>query len=263
MKEKRIYGDFLRTLAMNVCTYVVVAATMVEQWRDRTPADFVFAAKVPMAITHERVLADAEDDLKAFLKVMEVLGGKLGPLLFQFPYFNRQKFRRIGFFLERLEPFLKKLSKDHQWVVEVRNKNWLSEKLYSVLRKHRTALALVDHAWVPRPKEVVETGDPITTDFTFVCWIGDRKGIEEETKIWNRTIIDRTEDLQDWRDVLRDLSRRVRVNYGYANNHYAGFAPETVERFRKLWNALAGEAPGQERATKTPGGKTLPLFPKS
>src|SRR5581483_10655972 len=100
---------------------------------------------------------DAEDDLKAFLKVMDLLGEKLGPLLFQFPYFNREKFRSVGFFIERLQPFLARLPHDYQWAVEVRNRNWLSEKFYSVLRKHKVALALVDHPWMPRPKELFET----------------------------------------------------------------------------------------------------------
>jgi uncharacterized protein YecE (DUF72 family) len=87
-------------------------------------------------VTHEKMLLEAEADLTAFVKVLDLLGDKLGPLLLQFPYFNKQTFRGVGFFLERLELFLEQLPKDHQWVVEVRNRNWLSEKLYSILRKH-------------------------------------------------------------------------------------------------------------------------------
>jgi hypothetical protein len=40
------------------------------------------------------------------------------------------------------------------------------------------ALALVDHAWMPRPRELFETGDPVTADFTYIRWLGDRKAIE-------------------------------------------------------------------------------------
>ena len=123
--------------------YRIPSAKTVEQWRERTPQGFIFAAKVPQTITHEKVLVGAESDLEAFLRVMDTLGDKLGPLLLQFPYFNRQKFRGVGFFLERLETFLAELPKRYQWVVEVRNRNWLSEKLYSVLRRHKVALAEV------------------------------------------------------------------------------------------------------------------------
>src|SRR5439155_10046753 len=131
------------TVEIDSTFYHMPSAKTVEQWHERTHSGFIFAAKVPQVITHEKLLLDAEADLKAFLKVMDLLGDKLGPLLLQFPYFNKKKCRGIGFFLERLEPFLEQLPKDHQWVVEVRNRNWLSEKLYSVLRKHAVGLALV------------------------------------------------------------------------------------------------------------------------
>ena len=100
------------------------------------------------------------------------------------------------------------LPKGYQWVVEVRNKGWLSEKLYSVLRRHKVALALVDHPWMPRPGELFNAGNPITADFTFVRWLGDRKGIEEQTKVWDKVLIDRTEDLREWVALMRRLHRR-------------------------------------------------------
>lgn len=231
-----VYAERFNTVEIDSTFYRIPAAKTVEQWRERTPEDFLFAAKIPQVIMHEKVLTDAEDDLKAFLKVMDGLGDKLGPLLFQFPYFNKQTFRGLGFFLERLEPWLANLPGGYLWVVEVRNKGWLSEKLYSVLRRRGVALALVDHAWMPRPREWFENGDPITADFTFVRWIGDRKGIEERTKVWNRTIIDRTDDLRDWVEVLQAASRRVCAIYGFANNHFGGFAPDTIELIRKLWS---------------------------
>jgi uncharacterized protein YecE (DUF72 family) len=49
----------------------------------------------------------SEDDLKHFLDAMSVLGDKLGPLLFQFAYFNKSAFKPGAEFLARLRPFLK------------------------------------------------------------------------------------------------------------------------------------------------------------
>jgi uncharacterized protein YecE (DUF72 family) len=230
-----LYAERFDTVEIDSTFYRIPAAATVRQWRERTPEGFIFAAKVPQIITHEKMLVDADEDLAAFMKVMDLLGDKLGPLLLQFPYFNKQKFASLGAFLERLEPFLGRLPKDRQWVVEVRNRNWLSEKLYAVLRRHGVALALVDHAWMPRPAELLKTGDPVTAGFAFVRWIGDRKGIEEQTRVWDRTLIDRTADLQDWIKVLRSVGRRVDIMFAYANNHYGGFAPDTVELFRSLW----------------------------
>lgn len=224
------------TVEIDSTFYRIPAPKTVEQWRERTPKGFIFAAKIPQSITHEKMLAAAEDDLKAFLKVMDLLGDKLGPLLFQFPYFNKQKFRGVGFFLERLEPWLQKLPKNYQWVVEVRNKGWLSEKLYSVLRRQGVALALVDYPWMPRPDELFNTGDPVTAGFTFIRWLGDHKAIEERTKVWDKTIIDRTGELSGWVSIMRRLEQRGIRIYAYANNHYGGHGPDTVNLFRRLWS---------------------------
>jgi len=190
---------------------------------------------VPQVITHEKVLVDAEPDLKDFLDVMDLLGDRLGPLILQFPYFNKHKFRGLGFFLERLQPFLDHLPKQYRWAVEIRNKTWLSEKLYSVLRQHGVALALVDHAWMPRPHDYFEAGDPITADFSYIRWIGDRKGIEEKTQRWDQVIIDREDDMQIWIPIIHQiLKRRIQV-MGYFNNHYAGFAPGSIKLFSEVW----------------------------
>ncbi len=248
-----IYAQRFNTVEVDSTFYRVPSAQMVRGWKERTTDHFIFAAKVPQTITHEKVLVDAQDDLANFLKVMDLLGDKLGPLLFQFPYFNKQRFRGLGFFLDRLLPFLSKLPKRYQWVVEVRNRQWLSEKLYAPLRKQGVALALVDQAWMPRPKEWFENGDPITAPFTFIRWIGDRKEIEERTKVWNRTIYDRTEDLQEWVDVLKPVARRVKIIYAYANNHYSGYGPDSVELFRRLWERELSSEDARRDVKRTSG----------
>jgi hypothetical protein len=42
------------------------------------------------------------------------------------------------------------------------------------------------------PDAIFEKFDPVTTDFAYIRWLGDRKGIERVTKVWNRIIVDRT-----------------------------------------------------------------------
>ena len=49
-------------------------------WYEKTPRGFVFAAKVPQVITHEKVLVDCQDELKQFLKTMDLPSERLGPL---------------------------------------------------------------------------------------------------------------------------------------------------------------------------------------
>jgi len=160
---------------------------------------------------------------------------KLGPMLLQFPYFNRTKFKTGAEFLARLRPFLKKLPKDHRFAVEIRDKNWLDDKFTELLREHNVAPAVIDQAWILGIAELTGRFDPIVSNFTYVRWLGDRKVIEEQTKVWEKTIVDRRAALSRWVDYRYQTTRRGIKVYAYANNHYAGFAPATVVLFLELW----------------------------
>ena len=108
-----------------------------------------------------------------------------------------------------------KSSPNVRFVVEIRNKPWLTERLLGVLRENRVALALSDTSFMPRPWE--QKLDLITTDFVYVRWLGDRKGIEKMT--WDKTILDRDDDLRNWVDLCRTIRRRtpdLKI-YAYAN----------------------------------------------
>jgi uncharacterized protein YecE (DUF72 family) len=78
--------------------YRIPAEATVQGWAKKTPDGFVFAAKVPQVITHEKMLVDCDAEFKQFVDVMDCLGEKLGPLLLQFGYFNKNVFRVVGQF---------------------------------------------------------------------------------------------------------------------------------------------------------------------
>jgi len=93
----------------------------------------------------------------------------------------------------------------------------------NVLLDHRVALALIDQSWMPRPWELKQKFDLVTADFSYVRWLGDRKGIERETKTWDKTIVDRKSDLKNWADVFKSMvsNKKVLKLFAFANNHYA------------------------------------------
>jgi uncharacterized protein YecE (DUF72 family) len=230
------YAMKFDTVEVDSTFYRTPALSTVQGWYAKTPAGFVFAAKVPQLITHEKVLVDCDEEFRQFLKVMDALREKLGPLLFQFGYFNKTKFKSGKKFLALLTPFLKKLPKEYKFAVEIRNKYWLDARFADLLRENGVALALLDQSWMPRPWEMKAKFDLITADFTYVRWLGDRKGIEEQTKTWEKTIVDRRPDMTHWIDVFREFVTRNLKIFAYANNHYAGHAPATVKLFWELWD---------------------------
>lgn len=84
-----IYAQSFDTVEIDSTFYRMPSAKAVERWRERTPSGFVFSAKGPQALKHEKMLLDPEADLIAFVNVTVSFGDKLGPLLLQFPYFNK------------------------------------------------------------------------------------------------------------------------------------------------------------------------------
>jgi uncharacterized protein YecE (DUF72 family) len=106
-----------------------------------------------------------------------------------------------------------------------------------VLREHNVALALTDTSFMPRPWELKQKFDLVTADFAYVRWLGDRHGIEKITQVWDKTVVDRNDDLKHWVDVLKELifNKKIRKMFAFANNHYAGHGPATVKQFWDLW----------------------------
>jgi uncharacterized protein YecE (DUF72 family) len=242
------YASKFDTVEVDSTFYRTPALTTVQGWNSKTPKGFVFAAKVPQTITHEKMLYNCESEMTEFLTIMDALGEKLGPLLLQFGYFNRRAFVGVNDFLDRLVPFLKKLPKDRKFAVEIRNKSWLVPQFIEALRERGVALALIDQSWMPRPLQWFEKIDPVTADFTYVRLLGDRKEIEQETKIWNKIIVDRGSELKEWAGILGRLKIPI---YVYANNHYAGYGPATVEMFRDLMrNQVTTETSNRNRAAE-------------
>jgi uncharacterized protein YecE (DUF72 family) len=230
------YATQFKTVEIDSTYYGTPGASTVMNWYERTPPDFIFAAKVPQIITHEKMMVNCEAEFDEFIDRMHLLGEKLGPLLLQFPWFNKYQIQAEEFF-HRLRLFLERV-KDLtpcRFVVEIRNKAWLDKRLTDLLREYNVALALTDLSNMPRPWEMKNGLDLVTTDFVYVRWLGDRKGIEALTKRWDRTVIDRTDELRNWAGLFRQfVSRNLKI-YAYANNHYAGDGPGTVKLFWDLW----------------------------
>lgn len=207
----RIYARSFGAVELDTTFYGTPRPQAVQAWDQSTPADFIFTAKVPRLITHDRRLVDAEHDFVEFLTVMENLGPKLGPLLLQFPPDFQADER------DTLERFLALLPEDFRFAAEFRHRSWLTEATYDLLRRHNVAWTMIDLNYMPRHAEV-------TADFAYVRWLGDHKKITR----MNATQLDRHADLETWAEKLDDVSRSVQRIYGFANNHYSGHSPADI-----------------------------------
>jgi uncharacterized protein YecE (DUF72 family) len=190
----------------------------VDKWREIVPEGFLFAAKVPQEVTHDLNLVGAEDETDAFLRTMAGLGDRLGPLLLQLP----PSFTVEG--MGVLEDFLKRLPEGFRYAVEVRHRSWLGSDLPEMLRERGAALALIDYPRMPRMQEV-------TTDFSYIRWLGDRREFPEGHTHLKKN---RDDDLSWWSDLVDRFLEEDRTVFAYANNHYQNHSPSTLARFLEL-----------------------------
>jgi uncharacterized protein YecE (DUF72 family) len=229
----KYYATRFETVEIDSTFYRTPSRSTAAKWAAKTPEGFLIAAKVPQEITHEKCLVDCHAELVEFVSTMDLLGDKLGPMLLQFPYFNKEAFKTGDEFTARLKTFLDQLPKGYQFAIEIRNKSWLDEKFADTLRKRNVALVLQDQLWMPLPDHM--KFDYFTADFTYVRLLGDRKGIEKQTKVWDKVIVNRSKELRSWVDVCERALKRGVSTYVYVNNHFAGHAPATVQEFLNLW----------------------------
>lgn len=240
-----LYAQRYSTVEADVTYYRVPDERLVDGWNRKTPDGFTLSAKFPRSIVHggaeakpdpDKVLVTKEvgEDLEKFLTNMARLGDKCGPLILQFPYFNQQVFPGPGPFLERLDTFLAELPDTFRYGVEIRNRWWVKQPLLDLLRRHRTALVLVELHYMPHPASLDKDLDLVTTDFLYCRLIGDRNAVESRTDRFDKIVVDQTENLQRWNTLLRKMLDRVPDIYAYANNHYAGYGPETIDTLANM-----------------------------
>ena len=211
------YAKRLPSVEIDSSFYGTPRATTVQGWFERTPDDFIFAAKFPRLITHDKKLDGAQADAEFFIDTMQVLKEKLGVLILQFAYdFTPDH-------LDLLEAFLDTLPAGVRYAVEIRNRKWLTPKLNEMLSACNAALVLQDLHYMPRLNW-------ITADFTVIRWLGRRKDISRFDEIQ----IDRTSKLEWWAErVQKFLQAGVDV-FGYFNNHFAGHSPASARQFAEM-----------------------------
>jgi uncharacterized protein YecE (DUF72 family) len=225
------YSKIFDTVEIDSTFYAFPSKGLPIGWTRYTPESFVFSAKLPQAITHEKRLdlkKGAEKDLLRFLELMRPLiaSKKLGPVLVQLP----PSFS-YGADFDKLKGFLAVLPEDVRFAVEFRHPSWLREEAWSALRERNVANVIVDEPLLP-PDIVV------TADFAFIRWHG-----RGHRPWYNYRYAD--SEMSSWVPRVKEVASRVKKTYGYFNNHFRGFA---VENSLKMMSMLGESRPEQDEA---------------
>ena len=215
------YSKVFNTVEINSTFYRPPTQGMVFGWARHSPEDFVFAAKIPQTVTHDRLLdvsKGAAEDLANYCELMRPLLdiGKLGPLLLQLPPRLRFEEKHIDAFLATLPPRFK-------FALEPRNKSWMVPEAFDLLRKHNVAYTVVDEPLLPADVH-------ITADFAYFRWHGhgDQPWYDYRYSL---------DELRAWVPKVQDSVEKCDVVYGFFNNHFHGYAPENCLQILEMLGA--------------------------
>jgi len=212
------YTDHFRTVEINNSFYQLPKEDTWRAWRDKTPDGFTFAVKSSRYITHMKKLKDPTDSLKKLLTHVDLLGDKLGPILFQTP-------DKWHFNAGRLTAFLEALPGHYRYAFEFRDPGWHNKRTYDLLNQHNAAFCIYEYAGYITPRET-------TADFVYIRLHGP-KVTPYEGEYGKQA-------LTGWAGAITAWERQGRDVYCYFDNDQAGYAPQDALRLIEMTTAKGG-----------------------
>ena len=218
----RAYTKVFGTVEIDSTFYRYPSKGTVMGWTRYSPEGFVYAAKLPGLITHDKKLElsqGIEQDLEKFIELMEplVLSSKLGCILIQLP----PKFRYRP---EQLEGFFKLLPTHVKFAVEFRDLSWMRDETWALLEKYKVAYTIVDEPLLPSKIH-------LTSQIAYFRWHG------RGTRPWYDYRYG-AEELRPWAPKVQEVAKKADKVYGYFNNHYHGYAVENCLQIMEMFGSL-------------------------
>jgi uncharacterized protein YecE (DUF72 family) len=229
---------------------------VVADYAAAVPEGFRFGVKLPNAITLTHFHQTDKtvplvpnphflsvELLRSFLDRLAPLREKLGPMMLQFGYLNKQMVPSQAAFMEQLDAFIRQLPAGYTWCVETRNPNYLNAPYFTFLREHGMAHVFEQGYYMPPVAGVYEKYADLLGETVLIRLHGaDRQEIEKKTgKDWSRISEPHDTDLDALADVLKDLQKRQKKTWAFVNNHFEGCAPKTIKRIEERMGLGSGQ----------------------
>jgi len=184
-KWLEFYCENFSTVEVNATFYRRLKEQTFKRWYEITPKDFLFTIKANRFITHIKKLVDIDEPLANLYKDVAPLKGKLGAILFQLPPSLKYDFKIIKEFLTKLDPNIKT-------TIEIRNKSFLTDEFFNLLKEFNIAFCISDTAG-RYPLEI-----KITADFFYIRLHGSKILYRSRYSI---------DELNNWADHIKGFGR--------------------------------------------------------
>lgn len=222
------YAREFNTCEINATFYAIPGPAMMQSLVSKVGDGFMFAIKANQEMTHRQ--SDNLDAFRSFVEAMAplVAAGRLGCILFQFPYSFRLN-RTNRDYLKTVRERIGGLPA----VVEFRNAAWLRDEVFECLEANDLGFCCVDEPRLPGlMPPVVRT----TSKIGYVRFHGrNSQKWWDHKEAWER--YDYTyspEELADWLPKIRQIEAATEHLYVFANNHWRGQSIDTIRKLRHM-----------------------------
>ena len=235
--ELGFYAERFNTVEINSTFYGQPRATVSLGWVKRTPPGFEFSVKLYQKFTHPNLVTDKSPvspaDVDAFKAGIEPLaaGGRLGPLLAQFP----SSFKDSPEAREYLDCLLATF-RDYEVAVELRHKSWSDDApaIFDLLYAHRAEWAQIDE-----PKfrfSIRQDLMPNIKGFYYLRLHGRNaeQWWDHERSEDRYNYLYSEEELEPFAEAVSTARALVKKQYIYMNNHFAAQAVADAAVLRHL-----------------------------
>ena len=226
--------------SLNKGNVILPKPNVVNEYNQVTPNNFKFTIKAPnsLTLTHPYKSKEANpyflssELLKAFINSIHPILNKVGVLMFQFEYLNKQKMDSLSQFLDKLNTFLNKIDKSIPIAIETRNPNYLKPEYFQFLKENNIAHVFLQGYYMPDISKVYNDYGNLLTNTTVIRLHGsDRKGIETLAQNrWNQIVQPKDDELSKIIEMIKELVAVDSNLYINVNNHYEGSAPLTINK---------------------------------
>ncbi len=220
----------------------------IKNYAQSVPNDFRFTIKIPnsLTLTHYYNKSKSEplkvnpfflnkDLFIKFLESLTPMNKKIGMLMFQFEYLNKQKISGLTEFVDRFEGFIESADNKFLYGIEIRNPNFLKKPFFEFLKRNSISMVFLQGYYMPSVWNVFnEYKDYISSPTVIRLHGPDRSGIEKKTGgIWNEIVEPKDDEIDKISEIIFYLNKKEIDVYVNVNNHFEGSAPLTIEKIKK------------------------------
>ena len=222
--------------------------TVVQEYKDSVPEDFLFTIKVPNSITLTHFYNRGKKGplnvnpyflsaslFEEFLETLKPIENNIGCLIFQFEYLNKQKMSSLVLLLEKIHDFHSKLPSDIPPIgIEIRNPNFIKDSYFKSLNELHISNVFLEGYFMPPIIEVYNKYKEFIKKLVVLRLHGpDRMGMEKiSNEQWNKIYIERTDEINSIVELIKDLQQNEVDLFVNVNNHFEGSAPLTIDRIK-------------------------------